>query len=56
MLDGDELQLVSLKLDGKPLTADTYSATPDRLTIPQPPQRNFVLEIETVTIPSATRS
>ncbi|MBV9236593.1 MAG: aminopeptidase N, partial [Xanthobacteraceae bacterium] len=53
MLDGDELQLTSLKLDGQPLAADAYSATPDGLTIPQPPQRNFVLEIETVTNPSA---
>jgi aminopeptidase N len=53
MLDGDELQLTSLKLDGQLLAADAYSATPDGLTIPQPPQRNFVLEIETVTNPSA---
>ena len=53
MLDGDELQLTSLKLDGQPLAADAYSASPDGLTIPQPPQRNFVLEIETVTNPSA---
>ena len=53
MLDGDELQLTSLKLDGQPLAADVYSASPDGLTIPQPPQRNFVLEIETVTDPSA---
>src|SRR6516162_8225907 len=53
MLDGDELQLTSLKLDGEPLAADAYSASPDGLTIPQPPQRNFMLEIETVTNPSA---
>src|SRR5262245_53876387 len=53
MLDGDELQLTSRKLDGQPLAADAYSASPDGLTIPQPPNRNFVLEIETVTNPSA---
>src|SRR5262245_10853834 len=53
MLDGDGLELVSLKLDGKALPADAFTATPDSLTIPQPPQRDFVLEIETVTDPSA---
>ena len=39
VLDGDGLTLVSLTLDGKPLAADAYIATPDRLTIAQPPQR-----------------
>jgi aminopeptidase N len=52
MLDGDELNLVSIKLDGKELNPDTFTATPDSLTIPQPPQREFVLEIETVVDPS----
>ena len=52
MLDGDELNLVSIKLDGKELNPDTFTATPDRLTIPQPPQREFVLEIETVVDPT----
>jgi aminopeptidase N len=53
VLDGDELKLTSLKLDGAPLAADLYSADPDRLTIAQPPQRPFRLEIETVLDPSA---
>src|SRR5262245_33618627 len=53
MLDGDGIELVALRLDGKELPADAFSATPDGLTIPQPPQREFVLEIETVTNPSA---
>ncbi len=53
MLDGDGIELVSLKLDGKDLPSDAFTATPDGLTIPQPPQREFVLEIETVTNPSA---
>jgi aminopeptidase N len=53
VLDGDELKLASLKLDGTPLSADLYSAAPDRLTIAQPPQRPFRLEIETVLDPSA---
>jgi aminopeptidase N len=53
VLDGEELKLRSLVLDGAPLPADSFVATPDRLTIAQPPQRPFVLEIETVIDPSA---
>jgi aminopeptidase N len=52
VLDGDELKLVSLTLDGKPLLADSFVATPDRLTIPQVPNRPFELEIETVVDPT----
>ena len=53
MLDGDGLSLVSVKLDGIPLTADRYAATADSLTIAQPPQRPFTLEIETLVNPQA---
>ena len=53
VLDGDGLVLKSLKLDGAPLPADHYVATGDRLTIAQPPQRPFRLEIETLVDPSA---
>jgi len=53
MLDGDGLTLVALKLDGEPLAAGQYAATPDSLTIAQPPQKPFRLEIETVVDPSA---
>jgi aminopeptidase N len=52
VLDGDELKLVSLTLDGKTLPADSFVATPDRLTIPQVPNRPFELEIETVVDPT----
>ncbi len=52
-LDGDGLNLVSLKLDGAPLPADRYVASPDGLTIAQPPQRPFTLEIETLVDPQA---
>jgi aminopeptidase N len=52
VLDGDELKLSSLALDGKPLPAENYVATPERLTIPQPPNRPFELEIETVVDPT----
>jgi aminopeptidase N len=53
MLDGDGLTLVSLKLDGAPLAPGQYAATPDSLTIAQPPRQPFRLEIETVVDPSA---
>jgi aminopeptidase N len=52
VLDGDELTPRSIRLDGKPLPADSFVATPDRLTIAQVPQRPFELEIETVLDPT----
>jgi aminopeptidase N len=52
VLDGDELNLSSLALDGKKLPAESFVATPDRLTIAQPPNRPFELEIETVVDPT----
>ena len=39
VLDGDGLNLVSLKLDGAAVPAERYVATPDNLTIAQPPHR-----------------
>ena len=51
VLDGEELKLASLSLDGKPLPAEHFVVTPERLTIPQPPNRPFELEIETVIDP-----
>jgi aminopeptidase N len=53
VLDGDGLHLVGLKLDGATLASERYVATPDSLTIAQPPQQPFRLEIETVLDPSA---
>ncbi len=53
VLDGDGLSLVSLKLDGAVLPAENYIATPDKLTIPQVPNRPFTLEIETLVDPTA---
>jgi aminopeptidase N len=52
-LDGDGLTLVSLKIDGAPVAGDAYVATPDGLTIAQPPHRPFTLEIETLVDPQA---
>ncbi len=51
VLDGDELKLRSLALDGKPLPPENFVATPERLTIAQPPNRPFELAIETVVDP-----
>jgi aminopeptidase N len=52
VLDGDELQLRSVLLDGKPLPRDSFVATPDQLTIAQVPHRPFELEIETLVEPA----
>jgi len=53
VLDGDGLTLIALKLDGNALPAESYVATPNQLTIPQPPNGPFTLEIETLVDPSA---
>jgi len=53
VLDGEELTLKSLALDGKPLPAENFVATPDKLTIAQAPNRPFELVIETVVDPTA---
>ena len=53
VLDGDGLTLVSLKIDGAPVAQDGYVASPDGLTIAQPPHRPFTLEIETLVDPTA---
>ena len=53
VLDGDGLTLSSVLVDGVPLPDADFTATPDRLTIAQPPQRPFTLTLETVIDPSA---
>ncbi len=52
VLDGEELKLRSLALDGKPLAPENFVAAPDRLTIAQVPNRPFELTIETVVDPT----
>ncbi|MFL5169806.1 MAG: aminopeptidase N [Microvirga sp.] len=52
-LDGDELRLVALSVDGRAASAADYAATPQSLTIPRPPARPFTLTIETAVNPSA---
>ncbi len=52
VLDGEDLTLTALALDGKALAQEHYVATPDRLTIAQPPNRPFELTIETTVDPT----
>jgi aminopeptidase N len=52
-LDGDELTLVSLALDGAELAPGDYVASPDALTLLRPPRRPFKLRIETRLAPAA---
>ncbi|MGA0561238.1 aminopeptidase N [Ancylobacter sp. VNQ12] len=53
VLDGDDLMLKSVALDGRPLAGTAYAETRSSLTIFAPPQRPVVLEIETLIDPSA---
>jgi aminopeptidase N len=54
VLDGDELVLSSVKLDGKALEATQYAATADKFILALPPKAaRFALEIETRINPSA---
>jgi aminopeptidase N len=52
-LVGDELKLAGLALDGTPLPADRYTATPQKLVVRDVPARKFTLTIETVINPTA---
>ncbi|MCG7392586.1 aminopeptidase N [Microvirga sp. ACRRW] len=53
VLDGDELNLKALALDGRELEAGEYEASPQSLVISQPPQHPFQLTIETEINPTA---
>ncbi|MFN3673862.1 MAG: aminopeptidase N, partial [Bosea sp. (in: a-proteobacteria)] len=53
VLDGDELALELLLLDGERLDRSGYEASAQSLTLRAPPQRPFTLLIETVIDPSA---
>ena len=44
VLDGDELTLDSIALDGAPLVLSAYEFSPTALTLFEPPQRRFILE------------
>ncbi|MBV8538398.1 MAG: aminopeptidase N, partial [Alphaproteobacteria bacterium] len=51
-LDGDELELTTLRLDGEVLDPARYTVDTHGLTIPDPPAR-FTLDIETAIHPAA---
>ena len=53
ILDGDELVLDGLRLDGLLTDDSVYSATPQTLTLHAPPRRRFTLMIDTLVDPSA---
>jgi aminopeptidase N len=51
VLDGEDLKLVSVALDGKALRSEDYSVSPAALTVARPPQRPFELTVETICNP-----
>lgn len=53
VLDGDELSLGALRLDGLLIDESAYSVTPQTLTLHAPPARRFTLLIDTEVDPSA---
>jgi aminopeptidase N len=53
VLDGDELVLKGLSIDGMPLADSEYEATPERLTLKAPPEAPFTLEVVTEVNPTA---
>lgn len=53
VLDGDDLVLLALDLDGETPTPDAYRADASGLTLHAPPQRPFTLRIETRLDPTA---
>ncbi|KAA6405992.1 aminopeptidase N [Candidatus Tokpelaia sp.] len=56
VLDGNELKLVAVAVDGVPLGHKAYHAAPDRLEIFAPPAGPFTLEIITEINPDKNRS
>lgn len=56
VLDGDELKLISLRLNGMELSNNSYSVTPDQLEITDlPDTERFTLEIVTEVNPTTNR-
>ncbi|MEG9884498.1 MAG: aminopeptidase N [Hyphomicrobiales bacterium] len=51
VLDGEDMELCAVRLDGEALSRTDYRADDKTLTLPRAPQRPFVLEIETVCDP-----
>jgi aminopeptidase N len=55
-LDGQHLELASIKLDGRPLEAGEYATDPEGLTIASPPKGPFTLEITTFINPDENKA
>ena len=53
VLDGDEVSLVSIALDNRPLSGDAYTADAQSLVVHAPPRRRFVLDVVTRIAPGA---
>ncbi|MDF2813190.1 MAG: pepN, partial [Microvirga sp.] len=53
VLDGDEVNLKALALDGRSLPGGEFAASSQGLTIAQPPRRPFTLSVETEIDPTA---
>src|SRR5215211_1443487 len=53
VLDGDELTLLGVALDGAPLSGADFAATAQSLTLPNPPRRPFTLTLDTQVNPTA---
>ncbi|MEO5806051.1 aminopeptidase N [Devosia sp.] len=51
VLDGDELSLSSIAIDGAPLVLSAYATDANGLTVIEPPLRKFVLETEVMLTP-----
>ncbi len=57
VLDGDQLVLSRIEIDGSPLESSAYEATPERLTIRElPAARRFRLLIETRIAPASNQA
>jgi len=56
VLDGEQLELVRVELDGKALGARDYKLDDVSLTIPKVPARAFTLEITTLVNPEANKA
>lgn len=53
VLDGDELKLESIAIDGAPLPLSAYLSDANGLTLIEPPNRRFVLDTEVMLQPEA---
>ncbi|WRX17203.1 Peptidase M1 [Theobroma cacao] len=56
VLDGVDLKLISIKVNGKELKEGDYYLDPRRLTLPSPPSGKFTLEIDTEIHPQKNTS